>query len=76
MVVHVRARAVPLSLNRNVSFCPSTGDPEGAAIVAAAANAVTLYWFVLPAVGVIVLAEVVAAVVGRTSPNVCAAVHA
>ena len=43
VVVHVSACAVPLSLMRIVRRWPSTGVPEGAAIVAEAASAVTLY---------------------------------
>jgi len=37
-----------------MSFCPSTGVPDGMANVAPAPNAVMVYWFVVPEVGVIV----------------------
>ena len=40
---HVNALAVPSSLIRIVSFCPSYKVPVGAAIVAFTASAVTLY---------------------------------
>lgn len=39
---HVRALAVPLSLNRNFMTCPVTGVPVGALMVKAAASAVTV----------------------------------
>ena len=39
-VVHVKARAVPLSLRRKMVFCPSVGVPASALIVRALAKAV------------------------------------
>ena len=63
-VVHEIDWAVPLSLMRIVRRCPSTGMPEGAAKRAEAARAVTLYWLVVPAEGVIVPALPTATVSG------------
>lgn len=68
MAFQVSVWLVPLSLMRIISFWPSTGVPLGAANVPPVARAVTLYWFVVSAVGVIVAADVVAAVRGLTDP--------
>ena len=54
VVVHTNVCGVPLSLIRMINFCPSTGVPLGATIVAEVERAVTSYC-VTVVVGVIVV---------------------
>ncbi len=73
----VKALVVQLSNILNVSFCQLVGVPLGSAIVAASANAVTVYISLLSHTGVIVeaLAVVHVLVVILLFVNVCVAVN-
>ena len=75
VVVQVKVLAVPSSLIRIIKRWPSDGVPDGAAIVALFANAVTLYC-ADAVVGVIVVLDATVPIIGIKTPFIVLATRA